>query len=183
MATLIMNWQQFKEQLMQRFCAFEVEEEARYKLDRLRQHTSVAKYAEEFNKCMVELPTMDEKDRVHRFVEGLKPEVRKWIRLQKPSTVAAAISLATHADHTVWAGRFHPSPYATSPPSSKGDGQPVPMELDAAHFHRPKHSSFSRPDRTTITCWRCGQSGHMRFECRNTPNTKKPDVRRAAQSN
>jgi hypothetical protein len=94
---------------LQRFCAFDVEEEARYRLD---QHTSVLKYSEEFNKSMVELPTMDEKDRVHRFVEGLKPEVRKWIRLQKPTTLAAAIAMATHADHTVWAGRFNPPPYA-----------------------------------------------------------------------
>ena len=176
----IPDWQHFKAELLRRFCAFDVEEEARYRLDRLRQRSSVLRYAEEFNKCMVELPTMDEKDRTHRFVEGLKPDVRKWIRLQKPSTLAAAISLAAHADHTVWAGRF------STPGVVDAGQQPAPMELDAVHHQGPTKTGYTRParpDQSAVVCWRCGQRGHRRYECRNAPAAgKKSDARRATQS-
>lgn len=106
-------------------------------------------------------------------------------RLQKPTSLAGAISLATHADHTVWAGSFRPSPVATTPsPISNGDGQAVPMELDAAQLQRPKLPRPGRPvDKANIVCWCCGKRGHMRHECKNRPDLKKLDVRRAAQSN
>jgi Ty3 transposon capsid-like protein/Zinc knuckle len=182
----VQNWPQFKSALLHWFCSYDMEEEARFKLDHLRQRTSVRAYAEAFNKCMVELPTMDEKDRIHHFVEGLKPEVRRWIRLQKPATLSAAISLATHADHTVWAGRFS-YPTTANPTTSNDDGQPAPMELDAApNFQRGKKTNFSKPsNQANIICWRCGKPGHMRYQCRAPSSSiKKPDVRHAtAQSN
>uniref|UniRef100_A0A383VNT7 CCHC-type domain-containing protein n=1 Tax=Tetradesmus obliquus TaxID=3088 RepID=A0A383VNT7_TETOB len=50
--------------------------DARNKLDRLMQTRSVFDYASRFNTLMLELPNMDEADRVHFFIKGLKPEIR-----------------------------------------------------------------------------------------------------------
>jgi len=88
------SWDEFKKAFIARFTPVDPEITARQQLDKLSQSSSAYKYAQEFSSCMLELPNMDEADRVHRFVKGLKPEVRIHVTLQSPSTLHDAIELA-----------------------------------------------------------------------------------------
>lgn len=85
------NWDEFRTALITRFTPISPERTARQKLATLKQRQSVRAYAQEFNLCMIELPEMNEKDRIFRFLEGLKPEVRIHVELKNPRTLAEAI--------------------------------------------------------------------------------------------
>jgi hypothetical protein len=68
------------------------------KLLQLRQIGSVMEYRKSFEECMYHLLSLDEslntKFFVTQFVLGLKDELRTAIRLQAPSSVTRAVSLA-----------------------------------------------------------------------------------------
>ena len=107
-----------KAALITHFTPISPERTAREKLDHLQQGGKSARtYAEQFNLCMLELPDMHEKDRVHRFLEGLRPEVRIHVELKTPTTLSDAVEWAIQADSLVWqikrrrssptAGAFH----------------------------------------------------------------------------
>jgi hypothetical protein len=61
------NWIEFKEAFIKRFTPVDPEADARNKLDKLYQARSVFLYAQDFNACMLELPKMEEHDRIHHL--------------------------------------------------------------------------------------------------------------------
>lgn len=157
------SWDEFKKAFIARFTPVDPEVDARERLDRLTQTRSVFAYAQEFNTYMLELPHMDENDRIHRFIRGLKPEVRIHVKLQQPTTLHDAVELAIKADSMVWErGRSfgNARPFNTSnsrgAPHSRING-PAPMELGAVEQQKPK---------TPLKCFYCHKLGHKRLECK-----------------
>jgi Ty3 transposon capsid-like protein len=96
---------QFSEALIKRFTTLPPDYAARMRLSALRQTRSVRDYADKFNACMVELPNMDEADRIHNFIRGLKTAIQMDVTLKKPPTLTDAIELACQADSLMWANR------------------------------------------------------------------------------
>lgn len=185
------NWVDFKAALITHFTPISPERTARQKLDTLHQGGRSARaYAEQFNLCMLELPDMHEKDRVHRFLEGLRPEVRIHVELKNPATLSDAVEWAIQADSLVWQirkRRSSPTP-GTFPRSTQQQQQerhtaagPVPMELGAAEQRRNSNSNsngnrkqqfnsvrrqqqFKRATPDT-ECYYCHRLGHVRRDC------------------
>lgn len=101
-APTLNTWELFKTAFVKRFTPISAE------VERISQKTSVYEYASAFNNLMLELPRMDEADRIHKFIYGLKPEVRIHVKLKQPRTVAEAVELAIHADALIWGQRAPP---------------------------------------------------------------------------
>lgn len=146
------NWENFKAALITHFTPISPERTARQKLDTLQQGGKSARtYAEQFNLCMLELPDMHEKDRVHRFLEGLRPEVRIHVELKNPATLSDAIEWAIQADSLVWQikkRRSSPTPGASHYPIHQQRQEPrtngpTPMELGAADTKRTNTVNYT----------------------------------------
>jgi hypothetical protein len=171
-AAAITTWIPFRDALIQRFTTFAADRLARDRLATLRQRTSVRDYAYEFNKCMIDLPDMAEKDRIHAFMQGLRPGVRVHVAVKGPTTVADAIETATCVDQEIWRARKGGN---ISDYSSRNHGKPdaTPMELGAA-----ESSPKDRPNvggnpsagrcRSSVRCYICKKAGHMARECRQS---------------
>eukprot|EP00878_Enallax_costatus_P023132 GHUV01024593.1.p1 GENE.GHUV01024593.1~~GHUV01024593.1.p1 ORF type:complete len:257 (-),score=16.00 GHUV01024593.1:9-779(-) len=158
------NWYHFRDAVITQFTPVQPEVSAREKLDTLRQIRDVYSYANEFTSCMLELPSMGEGDRIHRFIMGLKPEIRAHVWLQNPTTLTKATELAVKADAVLWENKNHLRPFNNmrqvqhsgprngATPMELGSATPVdpstPAELDAAEATKPY-----RPDATTAASW------------------------------
>jgi len=172
------NWAEFKEAFIKRFTPVDPEADARNKLDKLYQVRGAFVYAQEFNACMLELPKMEEHDRIHHFVKGLKPEVRIHVKLHDPASLSKAIELAIQADSMVWdvsrrsgtrpvmpmnrANVYRPSATigATTTGTTSSSGGASPMELGVT-----EGKSKIAP-RSSVVCFYCKKPGHMKRDCR-----------------
>ena len=86
----------FVARLRGRFQPINSAQTARLQLDDLRQGAkqSVHDYISSFRSLLVRVPAMDEGDRVHRFLRGLRSSVATQLRVQGVSTLDAAIAMA-----------------------------------------------------------------------------------------
>jgi hypothetical protein len=174
------NWEVFKVALITHFTPISLERTARQKLDTLQQGSKPARtYAEQFNLCMRELPDMNEKDRVHRFLAGLRPEVRIHVELKSPVSLSDAVELAIKADSLMWQTRkqrFVPmssnfQPFSHQQQPAPRDS-PTPMELGAVADARRIDSSNSarrqeksKQSKSAVRCYYCRRLGHYQRNC------------------
>jgi hypothetical protein len=164
------NWEEFKAALITRFTPISPERTARQKLTTLKQGRSVRSYAQEFNMCMIELPEMSERDRVYRFLEGLKPEVRIHVELRNPSTLAEATEWAIQTDSLIWQIKKGPQLVGRNAFQSVATKEgPTPMELGVAENKKTRKTNT----KGNIRCFYCKQLGHFKRECPRL-GTKRP---------
>jgi hypothetical protein len=164
------SWAAFREALINRFTPISPERTAREKLASLRQTKSVRAYAQDYNLCMIELPTMDERDRLHRFMAGLKPEVRIHVELQNPTTLEQAVQLAIQTDSLLWQVRKGPNLVGRGCPDPRdknGNNRgPQPMELGALESRTGgRQQRRDLTDISDIKCFYCKRLGHMKRDC------------------
>ena len=178
------TWEDFKAALITHFTPISPERTAREKLDHLQQGGKSARtYAEQFNLCMLELPDMHEKDRVHRFLEGLRPEVRIHVELKNPTTLSDAVEWAIQADSLVWQikrRRSSPTPGAFHHPFQQQRQEPhtgpTQMELGAADNKRTNNNNCNQrrqnfnnvrrqPSKKDVECFYCHRLGHYQRFC------------------
>ena len=156
------TWAAFKQAFTTRFTTQDPAESARKKLDQLRQTGMASTYAADFNAVMVELPHMDESDRVHWFVNGLKPgNVQTYTRLMDPKTLATAIELAIRADTSSQPTRFWSS--GNTHGTHGAHGGSTPMELGTADVGTKPGND--RVGKSKVTCFYCGIKGHYARDC------------------
>jgi hypothetical protein len=178
------TWTVFREALITRFTPISPERTAREKLATLRQTKSVRAYAQDFNLCMIELPAMDERDRLYRFMAGLKPEVRIHVELQNPTTLEQAVQLSIQTDSLLWQVKKGPNLVGRGGPyrdNTNGSSRPQPMELGALETKEGKQWRRQR-DLSHVKCYNCEQLGHIAWNCPQR-KTKERQSSRAQSGN
>jgi len=94
--SLGLSFTEFEQALRARFQPVNSAQTARLALDSLVQGAKqpVHDYTAMFRRLLTAVPTMSEEDRVHRYVQGLRPSVRSLLLLQGATTLDDAISKA-----------------------------------------------------------------------------------------
>jgi Ty3 transposon capsid-like protein len=159
------------------------EKTARKALDDLKQTTSVLNYTQTFKSYAAQLPDRSVADNIHRFIEGLKPEVKKMVVMQNPQSLDDACLLAHQADS------LHMRFVKDTGRAGASRGGPAPMELGVIHSdsgsaapqtapavlcslsHSQRQAIMDKDAKEgTTTCFLCKQKGHTKYHC---PQRKK----------
>lgn len=113
----------FEQALRKRFQPVDSAKSARLALDQLMQGAkqSVHDYTAQFRRLLTAVPSMSADDRVHRYVQGLRPAVRSLLLLQDVKTLDEAIASAARIGSL--------SQYASHASSSTGASTAGPMDL------------------------------------------------------
>lgn len=176
-------------------------EDARNKLDHLRQTGNIEDYCLRTLELNRYLPNRNEVDRIHLFTKGLKTFEREYVVRGKPTTLDAAVRLATEGS-TLY-GRVHTS--ASPAPrkravSDPGAG-PTPMDISNLTLTRdavlqallgtskPTYKTVAGRVRTNTTkeereelkrkglCFKCKKHGHIAKDCPEPDPPKDKDKR------
>lgn len=155
------TWSAFRDALIARFTSISPEDAARQRLAQLRQRTSVRQYAQDFNLCVLELPGMEEKDRIFHFLSGLKPNIRVYVQPHRPNTLHDAVELAIQMDTLLWQSKRGTSGYQTGTAGHAGAANtgPAPMDLGIMQSVKPRSDK-------TVVCFYCKKPGHIKRDCR-----------------
>lgn len=167
-------WADMKQLLTQHFQIFNHDTDVRDRYQSLRQTGSVSAYIAKFRGIVVELREESETGKLYQFLRGLKPEIQKFTRTQKPRTLAQAMDIADEADrvaqHTQRAGGF---PRYHQQRNAGGNGA-QPMQLGVV---APSAAEVQRL-RERNACFYCRKQGHQARNCLK----KKADLARSKKT-
>ncbi|XP_054793649.1 uncharacterized protein LOC129299213 [Prosopis cineraria] len=88
------TWELFKSKLRKHFVPHNAETEARGKLRRLRQTSSIPDYIKEFTTIILEIEDLSDKEALFYFMDGLKDWARVELNRHKMQTLDEAIAAA-----------------------------------------------------------------------------------------
>jgi hypothetical protein len=165
------TWDDLQQALEKQFTPVNSEKRARDRLATLRQTTSVRRYIQDFTNTCLEIPDLHPTEQYHRFVQGLKSDVRRELELHDLKDFDEAARIAERFDSISFAHRST-RPVGPRPSYSR----PEPMELDNMNIDRRRSSAAPNPPsrltaedrrrlRDTNSCFYCRQPGHIMANC------------------
>ena len=89
----------FEEMLKKEFEPVNPVRVARRRLDELKQHYSVQQYVKEFRDITQQIPGITKEELLHRFITGLKENVKREVDKSEPNELESAIRLAEKEDY------------------------------------------------------------------------------------
>ena len=152
------------QQLKRQCGVIDEQRKARDALLTLRQTHSVGDYIQKFESIAVCITDIQESESLHKFIHGLKFDIKSRVLVANPSDINEAMQFAQSLDDVL-----HPrNPYMRRPQYSsrinynRRDGV-VPMDLDAIQ-EQPSHqkNGWKRGN-----CRKCGKPGHWAVECKS----------------
>jgi Ty3 transposon capsid-like protein/Zinc knuckle len=165
------TWDVFLVALRQQFTPVNTSISAYDRLQRLSQKTSVNAYNHEFRGLMLELPDMDPGTRMNYYMKGLKDNIRPFVAMQTPTTLAAAETIAERVDAVTYKPQTRSSGFQPRP-KYHAPGGTIPMDLDAIG----KLTDAERERlRKNGGCFRCRKTGHLARDCPLT-NRRHPQI-------
>jgi hypothetical protein len=144
----------------------------------LRQTSTVEQYISQFCELVMQLPSMDQKLLLDKFMRGLKPKTKIELELKDPQDLEQAFRLADRFDTLVYRRNWNYTEGNTNT-TEYDDNRGEPMQIDAIRTHPWKKKSASTQsksfpkltdaERTHLksigACYKCRQVGHMAREC------------------
>ena len=165
------TWDAFENSIAQEFVPFNSVQRSRDKLRRLFQKTSVSSYLSEFRNVVLMIPGMTEGEKVDRFCQGLKPQIRLEVLKSGAQTMNDASRIALNVDSAIFgAQRFI---FTRNGESTN----PTPMEIgniEQKNKDRKNNACFSCHK---IGCrpWICGAEKKVKFSLGNTSVEKEEE--------
>ena len=166
------SWGQFRKEFLKKFIPQVVRDARERDFMRLIQGSlSVAKYEAEFNRLIQYAPhvLMDEERRRKKFVEGLRPELRKAVATNRPQDYDSAVEAAMELEM-----EFQEIHKITEKRKGKWNGNPDSGKGKKGYFKKkPKTgNTFATADKGKapagqgkVNCNYCGGTSHMESEC------------------
>lgn len=163
------TWEDFEKAIITEFVPFDSVQRSRDKLRRLVQRTSVTHYLTEFRNIVLTIPGMSEGEKVDRFSQGLKPNIRLEVMKAGAQTMAEASRIALNVDSALFgAGMFRHQSGSPFPSS-----QHTPMEIG--------NIEQRNKDRTNNACFRCHKVGCRPWKCAQAAGKSQGSGRGASQ--
>ena len=175
--TFNMDWDCFKEIMIERFADPTHEDNVLRKWDSLKQRNSVGEYIKEFNNVRATMPDRlkhDERD-MHHFIKGLKIRTQTEVEIRSPQNLEQAMVMANKFDkifsskiNNLSIGTRFNSNDSKFVPHSQNFNGPAPMQLDSIPGNRnfKKLNPQDKSQRISNgTCFKCGQKGHYVSKC------------------
>ena len=88
-----LSWEKFRVELMKRYCG-RCSGNVYEQMASLKQLGSIAKYVEEYEKATTRLSTMSEDQQLGFFMNGLRVEIKRRVRIHDPEDLHRAMQLA-----------------------------------------------------------------------------------------
>jgi hypothetical protein len=131
------SWEKFKAKFKEQYQPIGQEEISRRALHNLKQYRSVQEYITTFLNHLQNIPTMDERQQLFYFKNGLKSEIQEQVELRDAKALPDAMVYAQKAEarrsNRQWNNRprvgYFPSSSSSASSSSTSNSGAAPMEL------------------------------------------------------
>ncbi len=160
------TWSSFCEALKSEFVPADYVRRARDRLRRLKQTGSVTKYLSEFRKVILTLPDVTEGEKLDKFVQGLKHNVRIEVLKSTASTFDEVTHIALRVDSVIRS--FKDTSRNLSVPGSSGV---IPMEVKNWSGNKSVNGSQRQKDINSNACFVCHKQGCRSWKHKNEVNT------------
>lgn len=171
------NWEEFRESILAHFRPEDAKRLAREKLQKCTQTGSVRDFNQRYQRLMVEIPEMHEKDRVYQYITGLKPAVRLQVEWHYPKTLKNAMEFAELADSTLYMSQHGSKPrpnngfYNSNSNRGGQQNRPRPNNSNRSAWTGRRvnvmdNHATGNGAKETRTCYHCGKAGHLKSDCR-----------------
>ena len=195
-SSALSTWTDFLREIRSNFRPVNLTRHARDKLVKLVQDRGVQEYICAFRSIILDIPDMNQSEKIERFTRGLKPHIYREVMLKDPSSLDEAVKWAVAFDTANRAASFaHPSswrPQPSRPPHhfhQQRFSGPTPMMVDHLHGssltssrtpppanriqHPPVFTKLTPELRAQLMregkCLYCREKGHMREQCPKRP--------------
>ena len=171
--TRIATWSAFKLAMVEQFKPVNSKKAAQDKLAVLQQKKSVQEYATAFRALLLEIPGIQEDEKIDHFIRGLKENIRLEVELQEPNSLSKTIRIADRYDSIAFRySKKVEEPLKKSRPPYLG---PAPMDLDAG---KKKDAGVKK----SPTCYFYREVGHVVKDCsikkRLQPEKSNPTIKK-----
>lgn len=165
------TWADFTAAIMAMFMPVNREQLARDRLANARQRDkdSVAQYTTYMRRLFLSVSTLTPADMAHRYIYGLKKDLRKDVAMADPHTFEEAAAVAARLE--ALSRTFNrPDTWSQQQPKRNTHG-PQPMELGAVTKPvnkgqaRAPYYSGNNGQRNASVCFYCKEKGHFKRDC------------------
>lgn len=157
---LLTTWGKFKEDLRERFGAFELGGKLQT-LPHIQQTSSVAAYLEKFEELLNEVSGQSEATLISFFIRGLKLKLRNELNIIKPTSLRRAFSLAKVYEAQCGGGKYGANNATSEPlikmPSVVLKGVPIVRKMLAAEEQKECTAK--------VLCFNCDESYSPGHKC------------------
>lgn len=158
------SWNKFKEFLILEFIPADHTPRARDKLRKLKQTTSVEHYLAEFRNIVLMIGDISEGEKIDRFVEGLKYNVKIEVMKSSVNSFEESARIALNIDSAIWRARRSTSGFH---PHTPNVGGPTPMEIGNVNGASTRaHREQRKKDLDKGACFACHKVGCRPWKCR-----------------
>ena len=153
------TWAAFEALVVKEFVPSDSVQRSRDKLRRLYQKTSVAVYLSEFRNIVLTIPEINDGEKLDRFCQGLKPQIKIEVLKAGAKTLEEASRIALNVDSAIFGSR------SNSYYRYQREQSPVPMEIG--------NMEQRNIDRANNACFKCHKPGCRPWKCSNDTRSNK----------
>lgn len=157
------SWEGFRTKLVEEFIPADHNRQARDKLRRLRQNSSVEKYLCDFRNTILMISNISEDEKTDKFVSGLKYDLKLEVLKSRCNSFEECARMALSVDSAIWGAKTN----SFSQFHQAARTGPTPMEIGnvnaASSSMTPREQR--RQDLSRRACFKCHKTGCRPWKC------------------